>query len=341
MVDSHFLIVKLSAIGDCLHATPVAEALKTVVPNGFVGWAVHNHCSPMVIGNPFVDEVHLWPRKQLLRNLLRMRREIRPKGYDTAIDLQGLMKSALIARMSGAKRIIGPSEAREGAAMLYTERVPRRINELHVTAGYLELAKAAVGKDVGNPSMRVPISGADLDVASTLLPTIRPLVVLNPSAGRSIKQWSPACFAELGDRLAREFRATLVVTGASSDSPLADAILDAATEKSNYLNLCGRTNLNQLGALFSKVDLFIGGDTGPMHMAQAVGTRVVAIFGPTNPDILGPTDARDRIATLRLDCSPCRHRECPIGHLCLKNLSPEVVFEHARTILVEGGYEAK
>ncbi len=333
------LIVKLSAIGDCLLASPVAQALRQTYPDAHIGWVVHPHCAPVVRGNPNLNQIHILPRKKLFWSLPAVTRELRSANYDIAIDLQGLFKSGLVTRLSGAKRRIGPIEAREGATRFYTERVLRGLSaKEHVVPGYLRLAAAAGATWDVEPEMHMPFGNSERSMVGDLLASYGvvegdKLIVLNPSAGKAIKQWGPKKFAATGDALASRLGAKILITGAPADRELADSLL--AEAKSPMIDLTGKTNLNQLAALFSRVDLFIGGDTGPMHIAQAAGTRVLALFGPTDPTILGPRHPRHRIHTLALSCAPCRHRECPIGHLCLENMAAGEVVELAAQMLAE------
>lgn len=331
------LIVKLSAIGDCLLASPVAQALKETFPDCHLGWAVHAHCAPVVAGNRFLDRVHRLPRKQFIKHLPSLTRELRAEKYDIALDLQGLFKSGLIAALSGAKRRVGPEEAREGAPLFYTERVARGIHQgEHVVPGYLRLAAAIGARWDEEPPMTLPYSPEDLKLATELLhdlPADAPRVIINPSAGKAIKQWSPERFGALADQLVNERGAVPIITGAPSDRPLADAVLNAMKSRDRAKDLTGKTNLNQLAALFTQVQLFIGGDTGPMHIAQASGTRVLALFGPTDPTILGPRHPKHQTLTLNLECSPCRHRVCPIGRPCLDTMEVAAVARVAKQML--------
>lgn len=318
-------------------ASPVADALRQTFPEAHIGWVVHPHCAPVIRGNPNLDRVHLLPRKSLFRHLPKMAMELRSERYDTTLDLQGLFKSGLISGLSGAKTRIGPTEAREGAGMFYTDRVLRGLSEKeHVVRGYLRLAAAAGAVWDEEPEMHMPFGLPELEHVQALfnehgVASTDRLVVLNPSAGKVIKQWSPERFAEVGDILQSNLGVKPVITGAPSDRELANRMI--ATMRTPVIDLTGKTNLNQLAALLSRVELFIGGDTGPMHIAQAAGTRVLALFGPTDPTILGPRHPKHRIHTLRLDCSPCRHRVCPIGHLCLANMEARQVAEIAEQML--------
>lgn len=284
--------MRLSAIGDCLLGTPVAEALRGTFPDARLVWAVHSHCAAVVRGNPHLNAVELWPRRPLWKSLPKVVANVRRARPTVAIDLQGLLKSGLLTRLSGARVRIGPAEAREGAAAFYTMRVARRFADLHVVDGYLELARAAGARWDIPPMPYMPFSESDMARAKEMTPIARPRIVLNPSAGQDRKQWAPERFAEIGQR-ARVAGASIVVTGAPSDRPLADKLLAAMGGEAT--DLTGRTNLNELAAVLAESDLFVGGDTGPMHMAQAVGTPVVALFGPTDPRWLGPRGPDDAV----------------------------------------------
>lgn len=323
------LIIKLSAIGDCLHATPVAESLRRAFPEAHLGWVVHPHCAPVVAGNPFVNAVHRWPRKEMFKAIGPMSRELRAEKYDVAIDLQGLFKSGVVSLASGAKRRIGPSEAREMATLFYTQRVPRNLKTMHVIPGYLELALAAGGTVSPEPPMFMPTTAEDDAHANTLMTEIDPQrehgwVVLNPSAGKPNKMWPAERFGELANRLHAETGVRCFITGAPADQPLAERVLSAINGP-HVVNLTGRTNLNQLAALLRRATLFVGGDTGPMHIAQAVGTPTLALFGPTNPAILGPRDAMHATASI--------FESCRDENTCIEDLSLEVVTEKALELL--------
>lgn len=284
------LIVKLSAIGDVLMTTPTLAALRAGLPNAEIDWVVHPLGVPIVRGQAEIRQMHILPRKKLWRHIWSVARHLRRERYDIVIDQQGLLKSAVLARLTGCRRRYGPAEAREGAHRLYTNLLPAAPGE-HVIPHYLQRAAAigATWDPAHEPPMVFPVSDHDRDFVDGWLHAHdaggRRLVAINPSAGQVVKQWDPANFGRVAAAL-RDDGFLPVVTGAPADRALGDGVLAAAG--SGIIDAVGATSLTQLAALLARCELFVGGDTGPMHMAQAVGSRVLALFGPTDPQRLGP-----------------------------------------------------
>ena len=329
------LLVRLSAIGDCLFCTPVVEALRNSFPDAHIGWVVHPHCAPVISGNPFIDVVHQLPRHRLLNRLPGISRELRAQRYDIAVDMQGLFKSALVARFSGARRRLGPDRSLERTQLLYTERIPFD-EQVHIIPRYLGFATAIGAKWDTEPKMLMPFGDKERDHVRNLMTELglspsQPLVAINPATSRPIKDWPPSKFAELADKLKARYGVVIALTGSPADQALCDHIMSLM--KTSAVNVAGRTSLNELAAFLSFTRLFVGGDTGPVHIAQAAGTRVLAIFGPTDPKVLGPRGSEHDVAYLNLDCSPCRHKVCPIGHPCLLQMSVDMVAEKAGYML--------
>lgn len=287
------LIVRLSAIGDCLLSTAFSSALKDTWPEAELNWVAHSHCAPILEGNRDLAAVFSLDRKAFWKGLPRLLKTLRRSQWDSAVDLQGLLKSAVIARFSGARECVGRAEAREGAGMLYCRVLPAA-SDVPVLVGYSQLA-ISFGANEGLPiTMRLPITDAHRAAANTLLMEKgigEDFAVLNPGAGKLEKQWPPERYAAVADWLAAR-KMPVAITGSPAETALAEQI--SLLSQSKPANLAGSTSLLELGAVLERSKLFVGGDTGPMHMAQAAGTRVVALFGPSDASKFGPVGEQHR-----------------------------------------------
>lgn len=283
------LIVRLGAIGDVANALVVANALRDALPDVHIGWATHPLSAPLVQGHPSVDHVHVWPRGGGLGGVRALLREIRAQRYDVALDLQRLQKSALVARLSGARRVLGFDKARaKELSWLWTgariEPGPRRE---HMVRQYLRFPRL-LGLPDASARRSLP---EDPDAAAFAEDFVRehgaPLL-LNLGASKPEKLWPPASFRELAaDLLASPIETLdgpLVLTGGPGDRPAADVVAEGL----DLQDLVGRTSLPELWALCARARVMVSADTGPMHLCTAVGTPVVALFGPGDPARTGP-----------------------------------------------------
>ncbi len=320
------LLVKLSSFGDVLHALPTLEALRAAFPAGHITWLVEEAYAPLLTGHPALDEVWAVPRVRLgqkvgrekLLNLLRLMGRVRAARFDLVIDLQGLLKSALWVAIAKSFRKVGYDRTRELSYLALTERVPPYDPEAHAVWRYLNVARY-LGAPPTLPRFRLGLTPAFPD---SLVPPDRPLAVLHPGARWPTKLWPAASWARLADWLSREKGLVVVITGSAADRALAAQICGQMQEKAR--NLAGHTSLQELAGIMQKARLAITADTGPMHLAAALGTRVMAIFGPTAPGRTGPFGEGHRVVRLELECSPCFKRRCPEPR-CLTGLSPDAV----------------
>jgi len=292
-----FLIVRLSSIGDIVHALPAVTGLARTFPQAEIHWVVEKRHAPLLTGNPHVHRTveldtlgwrkHLTaaPTLREIRSGLRALREFR---YDAAIDFQGLWKSAAVAWLSGAPERIGFAKRwlREpGAAVLYTQRVSPGERQ-HVIEMNLSLVER-LGVQVSGWQFPLPRSGPDEAYVEAQLTALRlnDFVVVNPGGGWRSKCWSPENYAELIRRLEGSINGGIVLTGSIDEEELIGGILDGAgARRASYLP----TTLVQLVALLRRAKLFVGGDSGPLHLAAALGTPIVGIYGPTDPARNGP-----------------------------------------------------
>lgn len=350
---SRILIVRLSALGDVVHALPLLDALRRAHPGAHIGWLVEDRAASLLVGHPQIDRVWVAPRSEasrLLRRgrllaaagvLLRFVRELRAARYALTIDVQSNGRSSALAWASGARRRIGFSSvyAKEWAPWLSTERVsPDR--RLHKVARNLELL-GPLGVDTRGARPRLAISEAARARARERTASLgRPRVALHPgvSGFGAIKQWEPARFARTARRLAEEHGACCIVTWGPGERELAEGVVAAS---GGAARLAPRTDsILELAALYELCDLVVGGDTGPLHLAAALGVPVVGLYGPKDPEIYGPWDGRtgQRARAVRrpVHCSPCRRRTCP-NVICMPAIQVDDVVAAAREALAESG----
>ena len=341
----NILIVKTSAIGDVLHTLPSLWSLRAHFPEAHITWLVEESAADLLIGHPAVNRVLVAHRKTWLADLRAARvaralsgfadfvRELRGTRYDLVIDFQGLLKSALWVLLAKGVRKAGFGRGMEHAEHSYlvlNERVPAVDMDQHAIDRSLLLLKA-----LGVPTVEVryalPVSAQHEAEAEALLkacdvgPKDR-IVAINPMARWPTKLWEADSFAALADRLEGEgFR--VVFTGGGEDGPALDDIGRFMRERQRRVD--GKTSLKTLAALYRRTQVVVTTDSGPMHLAAAVGTSVVALFGPTAPWRTGPYGPTHIVLRAGLTCSPCFKKECLTTlyeeRACMKRLTVDQV----------------
>ncbi len=308
------LIVRLSAMGDIIHTLPAAAALRQAFPHATLGWLVEERWAELLCTlryprsgrrspqRPLVDRVHSvntaeWRRAPFSFNTwLQMGAglsELRGTQYDAAIDFQGAVRSALLARWSGAPIVVGSVQPRENAAsMFYTRQVLLKTNGTHVVEQALALAGAIIPTQIipapmAEARVEFPVDPDAESKIAGLVADVSDFAILNPGAGWGAKRWPVERYGQVARELARDGLCSLVNYGPGEEE-LAAAV-EAAGEGAARKISC---SVSELIALTRRARLLIGGDTGPMHLAAALKIPVVAIFGPTNPARNGPFGTR-------------------------------------------------
>ena len=320
------LIVKMSAIGDVVHALPVSAALGRAYPHLEISWVVERNSYPMVEGNPFLKEVIQLP-EDLKTNRLsfsswkrfaEVRAMLRERRFDLAIDLQGLSKSAIVTWASGARYRYGQDWLRELAPWFET-RIPRQPESIHIVDQLLDVARFFGARpDKVEFPLHIPETedarAAELMKEAGIDPD-RPYLVVNPShGGGGHKGWRTEKYSTLLDEIAADPGVPALLVGSGADRGLAESIARGCADAPK--SLVGRTNLKQLAAILKRSALHLCGDTGSAHIAAAVGTRVVTIFGRTDPDRLAPYGQGEWVIHHREQCAaPCRrfHETMPVN----------------------------
>ncbi len=332
------LVVKLSSIGDVVQALPVAAALRRRFPDAYIGWAVGPAAAEVVRGNPHLSETLVVggsgdePGSRSVPPVsapLRLRRALREKEFDLALDMQGLLKSALIAYLSGARDRIGFRNFQEGTFLFNNRRIVPDRRDVHAVEGYLGFAWA-VGAEAEPLDFTIATSEADARAAEELLSGRDEVAALIPGARWESKRWPAARFGAAADAMREEFGLTSVVVGGPDDRVLAQEVAEAA--RSEMVDLTGETTLKQLAEVFRRCRVVVGNDTGPLYISFAVGVPTVAVFGPTDWRRLGPYGEGHVKVRAGLDCGPCRRRRChPLR--CMEAIGTEQVVGAVREVL--------
>jgi ADP-heptose:LPS heptosyltransferase len=320
------LIVRLSAIGDVVHTLPALAALRR---HGWrTAWLVEPLSRPLLAGNPALDELIEAPAARAF-TLAHARRALRAARYaDVALDLQGLWKSAAWARLSGASRVVGYSRAfrREpSSAVLMGERVEAAEEGGHVIDKNLALLRPLGIDEVGRREFPLPALGVEASEVDRRLAGLGmgAFAILNPGGGWKSKLWPAERYGEVARGLRERGLAALVTWGPGEEA-LADRVVAASA------GAAGRafaTTLREYVALARRARLVVAADTGPLHLAAAVGTPVVALFGPTDPARNGPFEAADVVVRRIPSCAPCHRRDCTVHEGVMSAIAPSEVLE--------------
>lgn len=317
------LVIKLSSLGDLAHALPAVRALKERT-GAVIDWVTQPEYAALLACCPDVERILLFPRRNFARGFFGFLRELRRERYDAVVDLQGLMKSALAARLARGSRRVGPAWAREGAHRFYGARpAPGKGPRRHAVEELMDVVDLVAPGEGAPPEPRLDFPEAEFDGSPG------PHVAFAPFSRWPTKNWPTGKFAELGRRLAREMGCQIRIVGGGDDVQAGEALARQIGEGAR--NLCGKYDLPGLCSLLKGMDLLVSVDSGPMHWADAMGVPLVAVFGATDPARTGPHRQRDHVVAKEgLSCRPCHSRTCARGDLaCLRTLEVEAVFQAA------------
>jgi lipopolysaccharide heptosyltransferase I len=346
MEGQRILIVKPSAFGDIVHSLPFLHALRRGRPDALIAWVVARPFVDLLSGHPDVDELAVFERERWggLRNLPRnlaemalLARRLRAKRFDTVVDLQGLIRSALLTYLTDAPVRVGFADARELSPLFYTVRVDAPIDALHAVDRNLRVAKA-LGLPVEDPVQFHVHVGCEAErFAAEFLEranaALKPVVVMLPSSKWETKRWPADCFAKLADRVSGELGAVALFLGGPDDAPLVERI--RGMMKQTPLSLAGATTIQQSAALLARAASVVANDSGPMHLAVAVGAPVVALYGPTSPALTGPYGGKARLFKSARDCAPCLTSDCDDPQ-CMRDITVDEVFEAVSAFINQG-----
>jgi lipopolysaccharide heptosyltransferase II len=338
------LLIKLCCIGDVLKTTPVLKALRERFPDARIGYLISPWAKDAILTNPHLDEIILFnapfernPLKVFLETLSKLRKL---RKYEWAFVFHRSPKAAILARVAGIREIVGFVDKGDNRFLT----VPVKFqHDNHEIERYVHLARA-MGVEVKDKVPRIYLNDSLRDRARDLLKEAgldgKPFVAIHPGGGKNpgkfmpIKRWFPDRFADLASTLTKDHGVNVLWVGGREDHDVVYEIEKKLSVKT--YSLVGKTTFLELAAVLEKSSLFLGGDSGPLHIAAAVGTKTVGIYGPSDPKLIAPPNANHWVVREDLPCSPCyvsesAHKDfsrCPIGtHECMKKITLKDVLE--------------
>ena len=329
------LIIKLRYIGDVLLATLTVRAIKSARPDVRITMMVNRGTEDVLSGNPDIDEIVVLDKESLAAQW-RLIAGLRRRRFDTVIDLTDGDRAAFLSWISGAPVRIGFNDEHRWRGRFYTQVVQTARGVQHRIDRDLEALKP-MSIQAGSKDPQLWLTPEEANSADQLLDQLgvqrsQSIVILQPGARYWFKAWPPERFAELADRLASRYGCQVLIGGSYQDIDLAQQIRQMA--KSRPIIMTGRTTIKQFAAIAKKSALFVGNDSGAMHIASAVGTPVVALFGPSNPAEWGPRGGPVEVLYKELDCRSRCHPTCTRGEEnCMRLIAVDEVMSAAGRLM--------
>jgi lipopolysaccharide heptosyltransferase I len=337
-----FLVIRLSAIGDVVRTLPAVKGLRERYPDAYIAWLVEEKSSDILLDSPYVDKVIVFPRLQLTgkaggrlspgarsASLSRFISELRAEKFETVLDFHGILKSGLLALLSGAKERIGfRRDYTKEFNWLFINRamVPpgHRISRFERNVSLVTYLDAAPS----DLDVRISVPQEVKERIDTKLQPFndsKPLVAIHPATSRPFKHWDTRNFARVADRLLTDEVAQVLITYGPGEEDVAKRVVSEMGP--GGAPIVESASLREYAWLIKRADLYFGSDTGPMHIASAMGTPVVALFGPTDPAVNSPYRQPHRVLYRALPCSPCRERRCARNLECMTSITADEAYE--------------
>ncbi|HEY7528763.1 MAG TPA: lipopolysaccharide heptosyltransferase II [Candidatus Deferrimicrobiaceae bacterium] len=336
------LVRAVNWLGDAVLTTPALGAVRAAFPRTRITVAAKPLVAELFRHHPDIDDILVYEKEGRhagAGGMLRMAGELHRRRFGAAILFQNAFDAALLAFLAGIPDRKG--YATDGRRLLLSRAVPvsEEVLRLHHAEYYLHLVAELGIPRPANPAMHLQVTGAERDAMSERLgalgiPKGGRILGINPGATYgSAKRWYPDRFAAAADALSEEWGASVVLMGSAPEMPLSTEI--EAAMRRRPVNLAGRTTVRELMALLSLCGFLVTNDSGPMHIAAALGVPLAAIFGPTDWRTTSPWTRRARIVRVGVDCSSCMRRECDRGHECMLGVTADMVIEAARDLMAE------
>lgn len=337
---SKILIIKPSSLGDIIHTLPALRALRARYPKAWIAWLVKQEWQDLLVGHPDLSQVISVGSGWVAWVDTAIR--LRSMKFDVAVDFQGLFRTGMMSKLSGAPMRVGFADGREGSPMCYTHRVKLplpavpswRLMDMHAVDRNLLIVKS-VGADISHPRFVLPDADPECQQALTLLQDSgwipgEPVVAMAPLTRAEIKNWPLGSFLQTAKILRHQYHCWIVLLGTASQQWIGEKFRSEIG--SHCIDLLGKTTLRQLAPLIQRMNCVIANDSAVMHIAAAVGIPVIAMMGPTNPRSTGPYGSVNRVhVNSSLACRPCGRQTCRNTRKgeCLTSLSVDEVVKSA------------
>jgi lipopolysaccharide heptosyltransferase I len=346
------LIIRLSAIGDVVRTLPAVNALRDRFPTTHIAWVVEEKAQDVLLHQPEIDETIVFQRDRWKKGIVnplgflrtigevyRFVKGLRDKHYDIAFDFHGILKSGLISYISGANQRVGFDRGycKDWSYLFNNRKVRPRSNRISRFERNFALL-SPLGLDGGRGDVDLHVSQEDVEYVDQFFRSRRPgmsspLVAIHPgtSPKTTYKRWTSTKYSELADRLVEELKVAVLFTWGPGEKVMVDEV--RARMRRDSMMVPETLSLKQLAEILRRCSVYVGNDTGPMHIASLVKTPVVGIFGPTDPIVNAPYEGTPHIIVRKdLPCSPCHNRGCK-DVKCMKAISSQDVFDAAKVLL--------
>ena len=338
-----FLIIKLSALGDIVHALPVARTLRQAYPDAFIAWMIEERYQGLLHNNPDIDKIipiriKSWRKnlnREAFKEILQIIKNLRQQNFDVVFDLHGLIKSGVIAMLSGARIKSGfhRKNCKEKiSSIFFNKKAPYIAGGIHVIDMYLTLVQSTL--EIQNKVKQFPLPKIRDQKVEDFFQhhpelTSKNIIGINPGAGFESKLWELERFAQLADRITVELNCSILLTWGPGEEHKINQIAASMKQK---CWVAPSTSIQESIALYKHLTLLVSCDSGPLHLCAALGIPTVSMFGPTDPVRNGAYGLNHITVYKKLDCSFCWKRKCPLGtNECMKQVTVDEVFESVRS----------
>jgi heptosyltransferase-1 len=327
------VIVLPGALGDVIRALPLLGRLRRSLPQAHLAWAVEPPSAPLLAGHPWLDELHVFERRRGVRAVPPFLRAVRRGRYDVALDLGRSLKSAIVARVSGARLRVGFSrgDAREGSWLFATRHLPEQGTSRSKLEQFLAFGDALDLPPVPVEFGLAPTEAEARDAEAFTSGLKGPLVAACVGSSCPSRRWFPDESAAVLRTLRARHRTSAVLLGTGADGSFARAV--AAATDGGVRDLTGRTTLRQLLAILARARLAFGPDSGALHLAAALGTPAVSLWGATSAARSTPFGCDALAISGAAPCAPCFLRDCPIERICMRAIGVDAVVARAAAVL--------